>query len=95
MKVYPNAVEFKDVERHHKYEMTIHVRNESKENQKLRIIHPNKSYFKVYVESNQMNIAPGLAIKMIVLFYLDIGNTFDDFDEYRDELIILGNNFKT
>lgn len=54
-----------------KYEMIIHARNESKENQRLRIIHPTKPFFKIFVDSNQVNIAPGLAVKINVLFYLD------------------------
>ena len=54
-----------------KYEMVIHARNESKENQKLRVIPPTKPYFKIFLDSNIINIAPGLATKMVVLFYLE------------------------
>lgn len=95
MQIYPSAVQFKDVEENQKYELVVHARNESTETQKIRIINPCTSYFRLSVEANPLSIAPGLASKIVISFYFESLSALSGSECLRDQITILGNNFKT
>lgn len=80
--------------------MQLAVRNEGRENEKVRIIMTNAQYFTLKGQTNHFIIAPGifdsivgLTTKIGVLFQFK-GNDENGKDTYEDKILIIGNSFK-
>jgi hypothetical protein len=85
-------VVFEDIQSHSCYEIALFIRNESKEMEKLRVIEPTSSMFKVKVEENfTKTLAPGLTIKLNVFF---MSEKIADQLCFEDQLFICGNSFR-
>jgi hypothetical protein len=81
------------VEPNIKYFLSILLRNEGTENEKIRMICPTTSHFSVKMESNPFIIAPGLSNKIIVYFNLEDGSDGSG-GTFCDRVSFIGRSFK-
>lgn len=83
---------FEEVQSHGCYEIPLFVRNEGREMEKIRIIEPATKMFKVKLDENYTHsLAPGLTIKLTILFTTDKNIPASGF---ADQLFVCGNTFK-
>lgn len=75
--VYPKECVFSDIEINQTYEMIVYVQNLSKVPQRIKVMQPTTSKFRVDYDTTG-SIAAGLTVKLVIVFET---NNLDDFND--------------